>query len=175
MPRRARTNHKAPRQTMLYRPNPLARRPSAVPKHDEPSSGPDAPVLLVSEENDDAAVCRYLLEKEGLKVLRARNHREALQIVQREQPQLVVVDATLPDGEGYDLALELKLLPKVAPVPVIILSGVAENPQQREAATAWVRKPVAREKFCRTVRNALELHVRERVKQQRDRKLRLES
>jgi response regulator RpfG family c-di-GMP phosphodiesterase len=160
---------------MLRRRNPLPPEVHSVAEGQPANPEVETRVLLVSEENDDAAMCRYLLEQEGLKVVRAKNQREGLQMARREQAQLVIVDATLPDGGGHEFALALKLRPKLARVPVVLLSNVSENAQQRQVFAAWLRKPVRREKFCRTIRDVLELRMRRRVRQQRDRTLNLES
>src|SRR5688500_3669547 len=95
-----------PRQTMLPRQNPRP-PPTAAPAPQGRSANTktDTRVLLVVEEGDDAVTCRQLLEREGLKVVAATSHQAGLQVARREQPQLVVVDASLPDRGARELAL----------------------------------------------------------------------
>jgi two-component system alkaline phosphatase synthesis response regulator PhoP len=62
----------------------------------------------------------YVLEREGLTVLRARTGREALSVVRSEQVNLVVLDSTLPDLGGLTV---LNLLRGFSQVPVIMLAS----------------------------------------------------
>ena len=161
-----------PRQTMI------PHEPQASPRR-RGASEAQTSVLLVEEEGDDAAVCQYLLEREGLTVLRARTRREGADIARQQQPQLVVVDATLSDGGGYELAMELKLIPALAQVPVVALSAFSSHADAPEAPpdlfAAFLTKPIQRETFSRIIRGLLATRTERSVQQRRDRPLRMES
>ena len=161
----------SPRQTMI----PL--EPHAPPRR-RVASEAQTSVLLVEEDGDDATVCQYLLEREGLTVLRARTRREGADIACQQQPQLVVVDATLSDGGGYELAMELKLMPALAQVPVVGLSAFSSHSEAPEPPpdvfAAFLTKPIRREAFSRTIRDLLATRTERSVKQRRDRPLRMD-
>ena len=143
------------------------------------SSEAQTSVLLVEEEGDDAVVCQYLLEREGFTVLRARTQREAAELAQQQRPELIIADVTLPDGGGYDLAMEVKRMPELAHVPVVGLSAFSSHPQAPEPPpqvfAACLTKPVHRESFSRTIRDLLTERMAQSVKQRRDRALKIEA
>jgi DNA-binding response OmpR family regulator len=131
--------------------------------------------LLVVEQGDDAVICRQLLEREGLKVLAATSQQAGMQMARQEQPQLVVVDASLPDRGARELALALKLVPRLAHVPVVVITdpGDIQNAPQGQDFAGTVTKPVNRDEFSHTIRDVLERRIRQRVRQQKNRALKL--
>lgn len=67
-------------------------------------------------------VCRFL-EERGYTVESATNGLEALQILERLQPDLIVTDMQMPKMPGSELITALKKDPKTASVPLIIIAG----------------------------------------------------
>ena len=100
------------------------------------------------------------------------NRQDALLAARREQPQLFIIDTAVP-GSVDELALELKLLPKLAKVPIVALTGPVETVLEDETFAAALKKPVDRGRFCRTVRELLGRRMRRRIRQQRSRPLNL--
>ena len=135
-------------------------------------------VLVVEDKEDEVEEWRYLLEEEGFEVLSAKTRKEGLRLAQQGQLELVVVDLALPEGDGKEFALEIKLLPDLARVPVVgigatALDGKASDP--RKIFAAYLTKPIAREKFRKTVRDLLGRRVTREVKARRDRPLKVKS
>jgi CheY-like chemotaxis protein len=69
-------------------------------------------------------VCRFL-EERGFRVESASNGAEALQVLERVQPGLVVTDLKMPTMSGSELITFLKAKPETASIPIIIVSGHA--------------------------------------------------
>jgi CheY-like chemotaxis protein len=67
-------------------------------------------------------VCRFL-EERGFTVEAATNGIEALQILKRLQPDLIITDMQMPKMSGSELITELKRNPKTETVPIIIVAG----------------------------------------------------
>jgi CheY-like chemotaxis protein len=67
-------------------------------------------------------VCRFL-EERGYAVESATNGLEAVQILERLQPDLIVTDMQMPKMSGTELITALKKNPKTASVPIIIVAG----------------------------------------------------
>jgi CheY-like chemotaxis protein len=67
-------------------------------------------------------VCRFL-EERGFTVESATNGEEALQVLARVQPQLIVTDMQMPKMSGSELITALKSNPETATIPVIIVAG----------------------------------------------------
>jgi CheY-like chemotaxis protein len=67
-------------------------------------------------------VCRHL-EQRGFTVESATNGVEALAILERVRPDVIVTDMQMPKMSGSELITELKKNPKTADIPIIIVAG----------------------------------------------------
>lgn len=77
-------------------------------------------VLVVDDEERIVGIVRAYLEKEGYRVLTARDGQEALAVFQRERPNLVLLDLMLPKISGWDVCRELR---RTSDVPVLMLTA----------------------------------------------------
>ena len=68
---------------------------------DEPRSGHR--VLVVDDDPAIRVICRETLLARGHEVLEAESCREAVRVVREERPELLVIDVSLPDGDGFSL------------------------------------------------------------------------
>jgi CheY-like chemotaxis protein len=76
-------------------------------------------------------VCRFL-EERGFTVESATNGVEALQILERAHPDLIVTDMQMPKMSGSELITALKKNPETANIPVIIVAGRASGFDEKE-------------------------------------------
>ncbi|MGD0988767.1 MAG: response regulator [Candidatus Sulfotelmatobacter sp.] len=76
-------------------------------------------------------VCRSLTER-GFKVESATNGLEALEILARVRPDLVVTDMQMPKMSGSELITALKKNPDTANIPIIIVAGRASGFDENE-------------------------------------------
>jgi CheY-like chemotaxis protein len=76
-------------------------------------------------------VCRFL-EGRGFAVESATNGVEALQILERVQPDLIVTDMLMPRMTGSELISALKNKPSTAKIPIIIVAGRASGFDEKE-------------------------------------------
>jgi CheY-like chemotaxis protein len=67
-------------------------------------------------------VCRFL-EERGFAVESATNGVEALQVLARVQPDLIITDVKMPRMSGTELISALKSKPETAKIPIIIVAG----------------------------------------------------
>jgi PAS domain S-box-containing protein len=109
------------------------------------SRGTDGHRVLVVEDDPDNAelLCRHL-ERAGYEVLRAATGEDALLLIQVEQPDLVTLDVTLPDIDGFAVLERLRetLGPSALP-PVLILSVLPdEGWGARLGAAGHLTKPI---------------------------------
>jgi two-component system phosphate regulon response regulator PhoB len=77
-------------------------------------------ILVVDDDEESRALVRVALEREGFSVLEAGDGAEALEVVTKETPDLVVLDVNLPTMGGFDVLSRLRL---VHSVPVIMVTG----------------------------------------------------
>jgi CheY-like chemotaxis protein len=96
--------------------------------------GVERPILIVDDDEDLRGGIAGVLAAEGYSVREARNGREGLERLHEEpHPRLVLLDMVMPDMDGWDFRRAQRSDPEVANVPVIIVSGVPEYLERREA------------------------------------------
>ncbi len=84
-------------------------------------------VLVVDDEKDITALVAYHLEREGFQVLQAHDGLQALELVKRERPHLLVLDLMLPHLSGLDVCRRLRKEPDTARLPILMLTAKAEE------------------------------------------------
>lgn len=77
-------------------------------------------LFLLEDDNAIATGLCYSLENEGYEVFLSQNVKTALDIINKENFDLYILDLTLPDGSGYDVCKEIK---KLGDLPVIFLTA----------------------------------------------------
>ena len=123
----------------------------------EGTAKPDGsqPLALVVEDDDQAAeILRLQLEIAGFRVVRAVTAEAALELANREPPDLVTLDILLPGMDGWEFLARFKHHPQLAAVPVVIVSIVAERNRGMSLGAAQVlQKPVSREEMALALEN----------------------
>jgi CheY-like chemotaxis protein len=92
-------------------------------------------ILAIEDEVRNIALLRAILEPAGYDLTIAANLAEARAWLRERAPSLVLLDRHLPDGDGLDLARELKAAPPTAEVPILLVSA-SVLPVDRVAAEA---------------------------------------
>src|SRR5689334_25425820 len=75
-------------------------------------------VLVVDDDADIRGAVQLLLRTAGFEVVAARNGREALQLLDSEEPGLIVLDLMMPEMDGWDFLAHAE-----TNAPVIVVSG----------------------------------------------------
>ena len=104
-----------------------------------------AKILVVDDEEHIVMILKDSLEFSGFQVVTAADGLEALQVFEKEQPELVVLDIGMPKLDGWEVCRRLKSDPKTRDVPIIILTAYAQTSDQRRGlqlgADRFVTKP----------------------------------
>ena len=80
-------------------------------------------ILVVDDEPDILKVVLYRLQKEGFEIKTAIDGKEALDIIHKESFDLILLDITLPELNGWEVCRNLKSDEKVKHIPVIFLTA----------------------------------------------------
>jgi two-component system alkaline phosphatase synthesis response regulator PhoP len=83
-------------------------------------------ILLVDDDEDLLDLLKYNLQKQGFQVRTVASVGKAVQTAYTFQPQLIVLDAILPDGNGFDLCRELRNLSQFRDTLIFFLSAKSE-------------------------------------------------
>jgi signal transduction histidine kinase/DNA-binding response OmpR family regulator/HAMP domain-containing protein len=113
-----------------------------------------ATVLVV---DDDPSVCILLaktLEKEGYRVISARNGVEALALAREHRPQAITLDVLMPQMDGWRALKELKADAELRNIPVIMVTVLNERGMAIPLGAAdFVTKPVDRQRLAAILRD----------------------
>jgi len=80
--------------------------------------------ILIAEDQDDAReMIRVFLESEGFNVVEAENGREAIDVAQESEPDLILMDLNMPEMDGMSAVREIRRFESLRNVPVIANSA----------------------------------------------------
>jgi uncharacterized protein (TIGR02266 family) len=118
-----------------------------------------ARVLLAEDEPLIAQLTMDMLAELPLEVTWARNGKEAVEQALAIQPDLILLDAMMPEMDGFEVAAALKADPTTQDIPIIFMtarSGDADKVRGLElGADDYLIKPIKREELLARVRNIL--------------------
>ena len=127
-----------------------------------PDTAPVAPTIVVAEDNaEQRSLYVALLSGIGYRVLEAADGSEAVDVVRRERPGLVLMDVTMPGTSGWNAVRTLKEDVETRSIPIIVVTGLA-SAWDRDASLAsgcdeYLAKPVAPVRLIEEVRKFLPL------------------
>jgi len=120
-----------------------------------------ATVLVVDDEPQIRTSLRGILAEEGLRVLEAEDGRQALDVIHRESPELVILDVWMPEVDGLQLLQQLH--GDSGPPAVIMISGhgniEAAVKATKLGAFDFIEKPFSLDGLLRVVNRALDHHA----------------
>jgi len=91
-------------------------------------------VLVVDDSLSVRKVVEKALEGRGLQVLAAASGAEAIQMIDRDRPDVVICDVILPDKDGYQVCQYVRAHPAIGATPVLLISGIDNGTVQARAA-----------------------------------------
>ncbi len=80
-------------------------------------------IMVVDDEPDLLDVVKLILESDGYQVVTAGGGQEALNIIEEEKPDLVLLDIIMPKMDGWEVFSRSKSNPKTHEIPVIMLTA----------------------------------------------------
>lgn len=127
-----------------------------------PSPAPSGPTILIAEDNvEQRSLYVAILSAAGYRLLEAGDGAEAVEVVRRERPGLVLMDVTMPGTSGWNAVRTLKDDPETHFIPIIVITGLAGT-WDRDASLAagcdeYLAKPVPARRLLEEVRKFLPL------------------
>ncbi len=116
-------------------------------------------VLIVEDQRSQREMIAALLIDSGLKVTLANDGVEALEQIEGQCPDLVVLDIVMPRMNGYEVCRKLKSDPKTQDLPVVMCSSKGEEFDRywglRNGADAYIAKPFQPQELIGTVKQLL--------------------
>lgn len=128
-------------------------------------------VLIVDDVDANVLLLKLLISKAGYKTLSAFNGREALEVIMKENPDLVLLDIMMPIMDGHEVAKRLKEIPGKEELPIIFLSALnsTEDIVQgfKLGAADYVSKPFNKDELLTRINHQISLiHAKKTIERQ---------
>jgi DNA-binding NarL/FixJ family response regulator len=103
-------------------------------------------VLVIDDEPSTLSLIIDALESADISVLVTTSGAAAIELLDRILPDLIIVDAVMPEMDGFETTVRIKRNPRLANIPVIFMTGLTESEHVVEAfevgGVDYVKKPV---------------------------------
>ena len=117
-------------------------------------------ILIIDDDKTFMTMAASLLQSAGYKTVVAFDAMQGFMFAQREAPALIVLDLSMPAGNGMQVLQKVRHSSKTQNVPVIIVTGTGgpsvEADARAKGAAAVLRKPVDPKGLVELVKQALE-------------------
>jgi CheY-like chemotaxis protein len=117
-------------------------------------------VLIVDDITVNIILLKTMLARTNVGILTATNGEEALEIVRKQKPELVLLDIHMPVMDGMEVLKEIKADPELEKIPVIMVSAYtsAEDIEQSMSlgASGFIKKPVIMDNLISSVKSELD-------------------
>ena len=125
--------------------------------HDPDLADHPARILIVDDERQNRQLLEVMLAPEGFDLRTAGNGEEALAMVARQPPDLILLDVMMPGMDGYEVTARIKADPATSNIPVVIVTALDDRNARMLGLTAgaedFLTKPVDRAELSVRVRN----------------------
>lgn len=121
---------------------------------------PYGPILIVEDVPNILEFLEVTLKFKGYPVILAQNGQEALELVKKERPALIISDILMPKMDGYAMIYKLRTDPTTSRIPIIVLSATYVTPEDQDfalkiGAMRFIEKPVDTEELLLTIAEVL--------------------
>lgn len=124
-------------------------------------------ILIVDDVMSNVLLLKVLLTNEKFAIATASNGRQALEQVEKENPDLVLLDVMMPDMSGFEVAQHLKSNPNTADIPIIFLTALNSTTDIvkgfQVGANDFISKPFNKEELIIRVTHQISLVAAKRL------------
>ncbi len=117
---------------------------------------PGQKVMIVDDDEDARDLISHYVSDLGATPIFCSNPRQACEIAEREQPNIITLDIMMPERNGWEVLSDLKSQESLQHIPVIIVSIVADKKMAVSlGAVDALTKPITRGQFCASLERNL--------------------
>jgi len=125
-----------------------------------------AQVLVVDDDRSTRSTLRYTLQRDGFQVEEASDGDEALAMLKRFQPDVILMDAVMPNMDGFTACARLQEIPGGSSIPVLMITALQDNSSVERAfaagASDYIPKPIHYAVLSQRVRRIIEANRAEK-------------
>ena len=117
-------------------------------------------ILIADDEPNILVSLEFLMKREGYEVLLARDGNEALAVIARERPALVLLDVMMPGKSGFDVCQEVRSNDALSAMKIVLLTAKGRETDIAKGmalgANDYITKPFSTKDLAARVRALLE-------------------
>lgn len=121
-------------------------------------------ILVVDDSTTNVVLLEAILDEKGYQIETALNAKEAYAIIERESPDLILLDLLMPKISGFDFLEEIRKNDKTKNTPVIVVSALTdeENVEKimKMGAIDFVKKPIDLQYLVDKVESVLQSSIK---------------
>jgi two-component system, cell cycle response regulator DivK len=118
-------------------------------------------ILVVDDSNTNIVLLEAILEEHGYRINKALSAKEAIQCIDKNMPDLILLDLLMPKVSGFEFLEKLRADEKTRLIPVIVISAITDedsiNRILRLGAVDFIKKPVDIQYLVQQVNATLKL------------------
>jgi diguanylate cyclase (GGDEF)-like protein len=123
-------------------------------------------VLVVDDDRSTRSALRYALQRSGFSVEEAVDGAKALALVERIRPDVILMDAMMPEMDGFAACARLQETPRGKDIPVLMITALEDSVSIQRAfaagASDYIPKPINLAVVNQRVRRVVDAHRAER-------------
>jgi CheY-like chemotaxis protein len=117
-------------------------------------------ILVVDDEKDLVYILKALLSRNGYSVIEANSGEECLDLLEREEPDLIFMDIMMPGMDGWETARRIKTDQYKMHIPIIMLSARSNNVDTKKSreysfADEHLAKPINSRELIKTTESLI--------------------
>jgi DNA-binding response OmpR family regulator len=117
-------------------------------------------ILIVDDSTTNIVLLDAILEEKGYQIETALNAKEAYNNIEKQTPDLILLDLLMPKISGFDFLKEIRKSDKTMNIPVIVVSALTEEENIERimdlGAIDFVKKPINLQYLLNKVESVLE-------------------
>ena len=115
-----------------------------------------ATILVVDDTPQNVKLLADLLNAKGYRVITANSGKQGLEIIERERPDLVLLDVVMPEMSGYEVCRKIRAMPETAVLPVVMVTALDPGQERVKGIEAgaddFLSKPINQPELLARVR-----------------------
>jgi two-component system cell cycle response regulator DivK len=116
-------------------------------------------ILVVEDNMDTYELMRFILERDGYETFLAMNGRDGLSAARKQKPDLILMDMSMPEMNGWEATRRIKKDPKTGSIPLIAVTAHALPGDRQRALDAgcneYITKPMDLSELVEAVNRTL--------------------
>ncbi len=112
-------------------------------------------IMIVEDDRTTVKLLKFLLEKRKYKIVSRENGREAVDTVEKELPDLILMDIMMPEMDGVEATRRIKENESTSSIPIIILSALGQEMEVMKGlqagAEGYIVKPFDSQALLRQI------------------------